>query len=79
MKLKSNILIFTDGDIYLGENAIEEIARKFDNDKVGFVGGRVVSQNERNTMLGYWSHLLADIGAHRTRKKRAVQNKFFEG
>ncbi len=77
-KIKSDILIFTDGDVFLEENAVEEIARAFDNQNVGFVGGRVVSQNEKNSMLGYWSHLLADIGAHRTRKKRAMQKKFFE-
>ncbi len=77
-KVKGDILIFTDGDVFLGENAIEEIALKFKEEKVGFVGGRVISQNEKDTMLGYWSHLLADIGAHRTRKKRAAQNKFFE-
>ena len=29
-------------------------------------------------MLGYWSHLLADVGAHRTRKNRAKRGEFFE-
>lgn len=77
-KVKGDILIFTDGDVYLGENAIENILREFKDEKVGFVGGRVVSQNERNTMLGYWSHLLADIGAHRTRLKRSNRREFFE-
>ena len=29
-------------------------------------------------MLGYWSHLLADVGAHRIRKQLHDQNKFLE-
>src|SRR3990167_5285514 len=58
-KVKGDILIFTDGDVYLGKNAINEIIEKFQDPKVGFVGGRVVSQNEKTSMLGYWSHLLA--------------------
>lgn len=65
---KGNILIFTDGDVYLGESAITEITKPFVDPKIGFVGGRVISQNSKKTMLGYWSHLLADVGAHRTRK-----------
>ncbi|MDP3728147.1 MAG: glycosyltransferase [bacterium] len=75
---KGDILIFTDGDVYLGKNAINEIIEKFQDPKVGFIGGRVVSQNEKTTMLGYWSHLLADIGAHRTRLKRSNRGEFFE-
>lgn len=75
---KGDILVFTDGDVYLGENAVQEIIKPFQDPKVGCVGGRVVSQNDKKTMLGYWSHLLADIGAHRMRKKRYRENKFFE-
>lgn len=77
-KAKGDILLFTDGDVYLGENAILGILQKFEDPKVGFVGGRVISQNEKDSMLGYWSHLLADIGAHRTRRKRAKREQFFE-
>ncbi|MBI5797501.1 glycosyltransferase [Candidatus Woesearchaeota archaeon] len=77
-KAKGEILIFTDGDVYLAENAINNILKKFEDSKVGFVGGRVVSQNNKNTMLGYWSHLLADVGAHRTRQNRSDKEEFFE-
>ena len=77
-QIKGDILIFTDGDVYLGENAIDEMYKPFKDPKVGFVGGRVIPQNSKETMLEYWSHLLADIGAHRTRQKRANRNQFFE-
>jgi len=77
-QIKGDILIFTDGDVFLGENAISEILQKFQDPKVGFVGGRIIPQNEKRTMLGYWSHLLADVGAHRTRLKRSNKGEFFE-
>jgi cellulose synthase/poly-beta-1,6-N-acetylglucosamine synthase-like glycosyltransferase len=77
-ELEGEILIFTDGDVYLGENSIQPIIDTFKDPKVGCIGGRVVSSNRRNYMLGYWSHLLADIGAHRTRQKFSNNEQFFE-
>lgn len=76
--LASEILIFTDGDVYLENNAINEILGPFQDPKVGCVSGRVVSQNSKEIMLGYWSHLLADVGAHRIRKKLSGEGKFLE-
>lgn len=70
-KLKGDILIFTDGDVYLGKNAISEITRKFKNKKVGVVSGRPVPQDSRDTMLGYWSWLLFEAGAHAQRLKQS--------
>ncbi len=74
--IKSNIIISTDGDVYT-EN-IQELLNKFKNN-VGCVSGRPVSINKRNNMLGYWSHLLFDIGAHKiSRKKNYEKGKFIE-
>ena len=77
-EIKGDILILTDGDVFLGENAINEITIPFKDPKIGCVGGRVISQNNKNSMLGYWSHILADVGAHRTRKIKAKKGEFFE-
>jgi cellulose synthase/poly-beta-1,6-N-acetylglucosamine synthase-like glycosyltransferase len=77
-KLKSNILIFTDGDVYLGNNAINEIMELFKDEKIGVVSGRIISNNKKNNLFGYWSHLLADNGAHKIRKKLFNQGKFLE-
>ncbi len=77
-KVKGDILILTDGDTYIGNDAIMEIAKKFHDPTVGVVTGRVVSANPKNTMLGYWSHLLADAGAHRIRKEQDLREKFIE-
>ncbi|MDP3919120.1 MAG: glycosyltransferase [Nanoarchaeota archaeon] len=77
-ELKGDILIFTDGDVFLGDNSVNDIVDAFKDFKVGCVSGRVVSQNSKDNMLGYWSHLLADVGAHRMRKELSSQEKFFE-
>jgi cellulose synthase/poly-beta-1,6-N-acetylglucosamine synthase-like glycosyltransferase len=72
-KAKGDILILTDGDVSVDHHALKEILKPFDNPRVGCVAGRVISINNKNSMLGYWSHLLADAGAHRIRKEGAKQ------
>ena len=76
-KIKSEILIFTDGDVYLGNNSINELLELFKNPKIGVVTGRPVSVNKKNDVFGYWSHLLF-YGAHKIRKKLFSQGKFLE-
>src|SRR3989338_6030227 len=41
-KCKSEILILTDGDVWMGENAIEELAKALDNKQVGCATGRPI-------------------------------------
>ncbi len=77
-KLKGDILIFTDGDVVLGNDAINNMLPNFNDPLVGCVSGRVVSSNQKNTLFGFWSHLLADAGAHRIRKELAAKEKFLE-
>lgn len=77
--LKGKIWIFTDGDVYMSNNAINEVLEKFKDSQVGCVVGRPVSQNPKTNMLGFWSHLLCDAGAHRIRKKLDREGKFLEG
>src|SRR3989338_4342111 len=75
---KGSILILTDGDVYVSDNAIEEILNEFRDKKVGCVSGHPVSTNDKNKMLGYFSHLLLDAGAHNIRKLRNKDNQFLE-
>ena len=77
-KAKGEIFIFLDGDIYLSENAVSDIVKMYDDPKVGAVTGRPVSRNRKDQMLGYWSHLLVDAGAHNIRKERARKCEFLE-
>src|SRR3989344_7436847 len=52
---KGDILILTDGDVYVSENSINELAKNFKDPKVGAVTGRPISINDKNTKLGFWS------------------------
>src|SRR3989344_4084807 len=58
---KGDILILTDGDVYINNNAIPLILKKFEDQQIGAVTGRPISINNRRTMLGFWSNLLADV------------------
>ena len=75
-KARGNILIFTDGDVFVGENAIKEIISKF-NDKIGAVSGRPVSINDRRSKYGYWAYLLTEIANERRRRALKLGRRFF--
>ncbi len=77
-KLRGRVIIMTDGDMYIGKDSISEMLNPFKDPKVGCVTGRPVSIDPRNTMFGYWSHLLCDAGAHKARARRAKKNRFIE-
>jgi len=78
LKGKTDLLILTDGDVTLGKNSIMEMVNAFNNPKVGCVSGRVMSANPKNNMLGFWSHLLVDVGAHNVRKDLNKSQNFLE-
>jgi cellulose synthase/poly-beta-1,6-N-acetylglucosamine synthase-like glycosyltransferase len=71
-----DIIIMTDGDVYIGVNALEALLHPFSDLQTGAVSGRPVSLSPRDTMLGYWSHLLTDAGAHAERLKRDQSGEF---
>lgn len=73
---KGNILILSDGDVYVDSYSINELLEHFKNEKVGAVSGHPIPTNQRNNMLGYWAHLLTEAGAHKIRKMLNEKNKF---
>ena len=73
-KAKGNIIIMTDADVHISENAIPFILKLFKDKNVGAVTGRPRSLSPRNEMLGFWSHLLTDV-AHDIRHKRIKEGK----
>lgn len=77
-KAKGNILVFTDGDVFVSSNSVKELYEKFKDPKVGCVSGRPVSANPKGDMLGYWSHLLTDAGAHNIRMEKYKKGEFLE-
>jgi len=76
---KNDIIIMTDGDVFVNDKAVNEILELFKNPKIGVVTGRPVSLNKRDNKYGYWSHFLLDVGAHEiSRKKRFLKGEFLE-
>lgn len=76
-EIKSDILIFTDGDVYISSNSLEEIVNSFSNKDIGCVTGRPVPIENRKTKYGYWANVLFNA-AHRLRKDAFNNNKFIE-
>lgn len=64
-KAKGDILILTDGDVFLGEKSIRLLVSAFKNPKVMGATGRPVSLNTKRNFFGYISHLLADAAHHK--------------
>lgn len=73
---RGNILILTDGDVKVGQNAVEELLGGFAGSEVGAVTGHPVPINSRKTMFGYWAHLLTEAGAHVTRLRHQYKKEF---
>ncbi|MEK6792515.1 MAG: glycosyltransferase family 2 protein [Nanoarchaeota archaeon] len=76
-KIKSDILILTDGDVFVNDKAIEEIISMFENPQIGCVTGRPVPVENKKTMFGYWANFLFDA-AHRIRQKAFDNKEFIE-
>lgn len=76
-KINADILILTDGDVYVGKDSIQEIVKLFSDERIGCVCARPVPQEARDTLFGYWAHFLFD-SAHKIRKKAFENNYFLE-
>jgi len=75
-KAAGRIIVMTDGDVSVARNALHELLLPFDDPQIGAVTARPVSVSPRRTMLGYWSHLLTDAGAHEERSQRNTAGRF---
>jgi len=76
-KVKGQIIILSDGDVFVSNNSVNEILEYFKNEKIGCVSACPIPQNKKDTLFGYWSHLLC-YSAHKMRKKRAKKRNFLE-
>lgn len=61
--VKGDILVWTDGNKFMEEDSISLILEPFKDSRVGLAGGRPTPMNDRNTMLGYWAHLLTNAAS----------------
>jgi len=76
-KNKEDIFIFTDGDVYVSDNAVKEILNAFKDEKIGCVTAKPVPVDDRNAKYGYFSHF-AFAGIDKARKKLSNNQRFFE-
>jgi cellulose synthase/poly-beta-1,6-N-acetylglucosamine synthase-like glycosyltransferase len=74
---KKDIIILSDGDVYVSENSIDGISKVFENEKVGCITGKPVCLDSKKNMFGYWSHLVFE-GIDKVRRKLSDKEKFFE-
>jgi|WetSurMetagenome_2_1015567.scaffolds.fasta_scaffold225333_1 poly-beta-1,6-N-acetyl-D-glucosamine synthase len=74
-KAKGDILILTDGDVFVNEDSINPLLDWFKDEKLGAVTGRTIATDNKNTLLGYWAHLLNDAATIQ-RQERCKKNKF---
>lgn len=73
----NDIIVLSDGDVYVSNNAVEEILKRFENPKIGCVTGRPVSVDSNNNKYGVWSKI-AFAGINKVRKRFDREKKFFE-
>lgn len=76
-KNKNDLLVFTDGDVFIKKNSIVELIKGFKNPKVGCITGKPVSIDYRKGKYGYWSKFLY-TGIDMVRKKLSKESKFFQ-
>ncbi len=74
-RAKGDILILSDGDVYVDKNSVNKLLKFFKDKKVGAVTGRPIPVDNRKNLLGYWAHLLNEA-AHQERLLRDQKQKF---
>lgn len=76
-KARGDILVLTDGDVYVGEKSIEKILKQFENAKIGAVSGNPVSLDLRNNRMGYWAYMLTRIADEIRIKSMKNESRIF--
>jgi cellulose synthase/poly-beta-1,6-N-acetylglucosamine synthase-like glycosyltransferase len=66
-----DILILTDGDVYIEKGSLKKLLEPFGNSQIGAVSGHPISSDRRNQMFGFWSHFLIEA-AHQMRLKAKI-------
>jgi len=77
-KAGGEVLVLTDGDVWLGKEALEKILAVFKNPKVGLATGQPKPVNKRDSLFGFWAYCLT-AAAHQIRAKRSRAGDYFDG
>lgn len=75
--INTDILILTDGDVFISKNSVQEIVDCFLDPEVGCLTGKPVPIEDKKTKYGYWANFLFEA-AHKIRKNSFIQNSFIE-
>lgn len=76
-KLDADILILTDGDVFISKKVVEEITNLFLDSEIGCATGRPVTVEDKKTKYGYWANFLFDA-ANKIRKNAFLNHQFIE-
>jgi heptosyltransferase-2 len=76
-KIDTDILILTDGDVTISDNAVGEIIKMFDDPEIGCLTGRPIPVEKKDKKYGYWANFLFEA-AHLMRKSEFLSNSFIE-
>ncbi len=76
-KNNNDILVFSDGDVYVSENSLYEIITIFKDPKVGAITGKPAPTNSSDNKFGYWAKISYD-GIDKVRKKLDKNNQFMQ-
>lgn len=69
-KSRGEVLVLTDGDVFVGDKSISLLVEPLKNKEIGAVSGRPVPVNDRRNKYGFWAYLLTEIANER--RKRAI-------
>ena len=58
--IKGEIVILSDGDVFVEKESINKLVTHFKNKSVGAVTGRVIAINKENNIFGYWAQLTTE-------------------
>ncbi|MBL7064506.1 MAG: glycosyltransferase [Anaerolineae bacterium] len=73
---QGDVVVLSDGDVVVADDALAPLLAPFEDPQVGAVSGHPLSVNPRDTLLGYWSHLLTEAGIHQMRLARDRAGQF---
>ncbi len=73
-KARGEILVLSDGDVYMGENAVASLLSHMKDKSIGAATGRVISTNKAISMVNYWAYLGAET-FHRMRLSQMKRNE----
>jgi cellulose synthase/poly-beta-1,6-N-acetylglucosamine synthase-like glycosyltransferase len=76
-KAKGEILILTDGDVFVGEESLKNLIRPLSNARIGAVSGNPVSLNPKRNKMGFWAYVLTDVASERRKKALKLKKKIF--